>query len=61
MALPGAVLAYNRCGIAEVIAETNLYDYTWSVDLATDNDCPPLPKSNLPDAECFIAPCTGAQ
>jgi len=61
MALPGAVIAYNQCGIAEVVGEANFYDYTWSVDLGTGNDCPPLPKSNLPEAECFIAPCNGAQ
>ncbi len=61
MALPGAVLAYNRCGIAEVVAETNFYDYTWSVDLAVDADCQELPESNLPKAECFIAPCSGVQ
>ena len=61
MALPGAIIAYNRCGIAEVVGEANFFDYAWSVDLGTGNDCPPLPESNLPDAECFIAPCSGAQ
>lgn len=61
MALPGAILAYNRCGIAEVVGEANFYDYTWSVDLGTSSSCPPLPKSNLPPAECFIAPCSGIQ
>jgi hypothetical protein len=61
MALPGAVIAYNRCGIAEVVGEANFFDYTWSVDLGTGNVCPDLPESNLPEAECFIAPCSGAQ
>lgn len=60
MAIPGAVVAYNRCGIPEVVAETNFYDYVWSVDMAVANDCAELPKSNLPEAECFIAPCSGS-
>jgi hypothetical protein len=61
MALPGAVIAYNRCGIPEHVADANFYDYTWSVDLGTGSDCPPLPETDLPPAECFIAPCSGAQ
>ncbi len=61
MALPGAVIAYNQCGVPEHVADANFYDYTWSVDLGTGTDCPPLPETQLPDAECFIAPCGGAQ
>lgn len=61
MSVPGAVVAYNRCGVPEVVAEGDFFDFTWSVDLASANQCPPLPKSNLPEPECFIAPCSGAQ
>ena len=61
MALPGAVIAYNQCGVPEHVADANFYDYTWSVDLGTGTECPPLPETQLPDAECFIAPCSGAQ
>lgn len=61
MALPGNLIAYNRCGIHEVVGDANLYDYVWSVALATGSSCLPLPKSNLPEAECLIAPCNGAQ
>jgi hypothetical protein len=58
VALPGAVVAYNLCGLPSVVAETNFYDYTWSVDLAQGADCPPFPESDLPPAECFVAPCS---
>lgn len=61
MSVPGALVAYNRCGVPEVVAEGNFFDFNWSVDLGTANQCPPLPESSLPEAECFIAPCTGAQ
>jgi hypothetical protein len=57
MAIPGAIVAYNLCGEPEVVAETNFYDYNWSVDLAQGAECPPLPKSSLPEAQCLIAPC----
>lgn len=57
LALPGAIVHYNMCGVPEVVAQTNFYDYVWSVDLATDRACPPLPESNLPEAQCYIAPC----
>lgn len=59
MAIPGAIVTYNMCGEPEVVAETNFYDYTWSVDLAQGAECPPLPKSSLPEAQCLIAPCEG--
>jgi hypothetical protein len=61
LALPGAVVAYNLCGVPNVVAETNFYDYTWSVDLAQGADCPPFPESDLPPSECFVAPCSGPQ
>lgn len=57
MAIPGAIISYNMCGEPEVVAETNFYDYNWSVDLAQGAECPPLPKSSLPEAQCLIAPC----
>jgi hypothetical protein len=57
LSLPGAVVAYNLCGVPSVVAETDFYDYTWSVDLAQGDECPPFPESDLPETECFIAPC----
>jgi hypothetical protein len=56
--LPGAVVAYNLCGTPEVVGETILTDYTWSVDLAQGRECPPFPESDLPEAQCFSSPCS---
>jgi hypothetical protein len=61
LAIPGVIVAYNLCGQPEVVAETFFHDYTWSVDLAQGNACPPLPKSSLPEAQCFVSPCSSAQ
>jgi hypothetical protein len=57
LAIPGAVVSYNLCGEPEIVAETNFYDYAWSVDLAQGAECPPFPESSLPEAQCLIAPC----
>ena len=61
LALPGSIVAYNLCGVAQVVAQTNFYDYTWSVELASGGQCPPFPASSLPAPQCFIAPCSGLQ
>jgi hypothetical protein len=57
IALPGALIAYNLCSDPSVVAQTNFFDYTWSVDLAIGNSCTPFPKSSLPDPQCHITPC----
>ena len=54
-----ALVAYNQCGYAQVVGEVDFVDWTWSPDLALGASCPPLPQSNLPAAECNIAPCSG--
>lgn len=54
-----AVVTYNQCGSASVVAELDFYDWAWSPDLALSNQCPPLPASNLPDAACYVPPCGG--
>lgn len=54
-----ALVAYNQCGYANMVGEVDFTDWTWSPDLALSNDCPPLPASNLPDAECVVGPCLG--
>ena len=54
----GAIVAYNLCGAPTVVADATFYDFIWSVDLAQGDECPPFPESDLPDAECFQAPCT---
>lgn len=54
-----AVVAYNQCGYAQVVGDVDFSDWQWSPDLALDDQCPPLPQSNLPPAECFVPPCAG--
>ena len=58
---PGTVVAYNLCGQPMVAAEANFEDYVWAVSLSQDSECPPLPESSLPKAECVIAPCGSGQ
>jgi hypothetical protein len=55
----GALVAYNQCGSAEVVGDVDFTDWSWSPDLAMGDSCPPLPASNLPDAECLVPPCAG--
>jgi len=54
-----ALVAYNQCGAAEVVAEVEFDDYEFAPDLALGGSCPPLPESNLPTAQCLISPCIG--
>jgi hypothetical protein len=54
-----AVVTYNQCGAATVVADLDFQDWTWSPDLALGNQCPPFPESNLPKAQCVISPCSG--
>ncbi len=54
---PGAIVAYDFCGATEYIANTSIADYAWAVQLAAGDACPPLPKSHLPEAHCYISPC----
>ena len=60
LALPGSIVAYNLCGNPSIVAQTDFYDYIWSVDLAQGEACPPFPKSKLPDAQCFLSPCSSS-
>jgi hypothetical protein len=57
----GVIVAYNQCGIAEVVGEVDFTDWQWSVDLALGEQCVPLPKSRLPEAACYIEPCDNPQ
>jgi len=54
-----AVVTYNQCGSANVVAELDFSDWTWAPDLALGESCPPFPESNLPSAQCLISPCSG--
>ncbi|MBI3178329.1 MAG: hypothetical protein HYZ27_01630, partial [Deltaproteobacteria bacterium] len=54
-----AIVTYNQCGASNVVADLDFMDWTWSPDLAVGNECPPLPKSNLPEARCLVGPCQG--
>jgi len=54
-----ALVAYNQCGAAAVVADVEFDDYEFAPDLALGSSCPPLPESNLPQAECLISPCAG--
>ena len=58
LSLPGAIVAYDLCGAPTVVAETQLQDYIWSVDLAQGEECPPFPETDLPEGECFQQPCS---
>jgi len=57
IAIPGSIVAYNLCGQPEVVAQSNFFDYQWSLELAQGPTCSPLPESKLPEAECIMAPC----
>jgi hypothetical protein len=54
-----SIVTYNQCGAANVVGDVDFSDWAWSPDLATGSDCPPLPVSNLPVAQCLIPPCAG--
>jgi hypothetical protein len=51
------VLQYNKCGEADVVGDLTMQDYVWAPDLALSNTCPPLPKSNFPEPQCYLPPC----
>ena len=54
-----ALVTYNLCGIANVIGDVEFEDWNWSADMGLGQACPPLPQSNLPEAQCLLSPCTG--
>lgn len=54
---PGGVVEYNVCGEPRLVADAMFADYTWAASLAQADECPPLPRSSLPDELCNIAPC----
>jgi hypothetical protein len=58
VAIPGSLVAYNLCGEPTVVGKTNFFDYNWSVDLATGPSCTPYPTPSLPEAQCFVTPCS---
>jgi hypothetical protein len=51
------VVVYNQCGEGDVIGEVTLQDYIWAPDLALGEQCPPLPRSNFPEPQCYLPPC----
>lgn len=53
----GVVLEYDKCGESEVIGDVTLQDYSWAPDLALGTECPPFPKTNLPEPVCSVGPC----
>ena len=54
-----ALVTYNLCGMADVVGDVELEDWTWSADMGLGRACPPLPQSNLPTAQCLLPPCSG--
>lgn len=52
-AIRGSVIAYNRCGVPEVVADSNLFTYEWGLAFATGSACPP--KSPMEDPVCHFA------
>ena len=57
IAIPASVVAYNLCGVPQVVAQADFFDYQWSLELAQGPTCSPLPPSHLPDSQCIMAPC----
>lgn len=53
----GTIVAYDLCDNPTEVGEMTFNDYTWAPDLAMAPSCPPLPTSQLPPAQCLIAPC----
>jgi hypothetical protein len=54
------VRTFNQCGIAQHAGELQFNEWTWAPDLALAPTCDGQPpKSNLPDAVCFVPPCGG--
>lgn len=54
------VRGYNQCGLAEHMGELQFNEWTWAAELAIGDDCSSQPPaSELPTAQCFIAPCGG--
>jgi hypothetical protein len=52
------VRTYDLCGVSEVQGEMYLNEWSWAPGLAVGDTCgAELPPSNLPQAQCFIAPC----
>jgi hypothetical protein len=51
------VLVYDVCGAGQVVGDVTMQDYIWAPDLALSDACPPLPKTNFPDAQCSLPPC----
>ena len=57
LAIPGSIVAYNLCGTPQVVAQSDFFDYQWSLDLAQGATCSPLPETKLPAAQCLMSPC----
>jgi hypothetical protein len=54
------VRSYNMCGLARHMGELQFNEWTWAPDLALGATCDAAPpKSNLPEATCFVSPCGG--
>ena len=53
----GEIIAMDLCGNESVVGRMILNDYTWAPDFAMGRECPPLPESGLPVAQCLIPPC----
>jgi hypothetical protein len=51
------ILEHDKCGESDVVGDVTMQDFVWAPDLALSKECPPLPKTNLPKAQCFLPPC----
>jgi hypothetical protein len=51
------VVVYDKCGDGEVVGDLTMQDYVWAPDLALGEQCPPFPKSNFPEPQCYLPPC----
>ncbi len=54
------VRTYDLCGLANHAGELQFNEWTWAAELAIGDECSTQPPpSELPSAQCFIAPCGG--
>ncbi len=54
------VRTYDLCGLASHAGELQFNEWTWAAELSVGSDCSTEPPpSQLPAAQCFIAPCGG--
>jgi hypothetical protein len=52
------VSVFDKCGEQTPVGQALFEDYVWAADLAVSDACPPAPRSNFPEAQCYLPPCS---